>query len=272
MIKKDRIEDSPEFKYFEEHFDEIMEEMENDPELNNLEIPDEWDREFRKTIEETLKAERRKKMRRISKVVGAAACVVLVVTLGVGFKAEEVEGRGLLEVFKNTFSLNGKSYTTYGTGNEIEFDTDNEQEDMVFSEKDILQVYGKIHNEIKRPMLCMKYVPEGFYVKEARYNKSYRIINMTLSCDTNYIYIFQQQQIDDISSGIGNEEEKYGQVDNENLQQTVIIYKNFQDNSLIFSINIDSEIITVNASVSLDECMEMAKNIDYYERDDNNED
>ena len=39
MIRKQKIEDSPEFRYFEEHFDEMMEEMEKDSESQSFEIP-----------------------------------------------------------------------------------------------------------------------------------------------------------------------------------------------------------------------------------------
>lgn len=38
-----------------EEFKKMLEELENDPELKDLRIPDEWDARFRKTIEETIK-------------------------------------------------------------------------------------------------------------------------------------------------------------------------------------------------------------------------
>ena len=45
---KKKFEDSAEFKYFDEHFDEIMEELDNDP--TEYEIPEEWDARFRNVI------------------------------------------------------------------------------------------------------------------------------------------------------------------------------------------------------------------------------
>lgn len=38
-----------------EEFEKMLEELENDPELKDIRIPDEWDALFRKTIEETIK-------------------------------------------------------------------------------------------------------------------------------------------------------------------------------------------------------------------------
>ena len=51
MGKKNQIQDSPEYKYFEENFDALMSEMEQDKESECFEIPDEWDQRFRKAIE-----------------------------------------------------------------------------------------------------------------------------------------------------------------------------------------------------------------------------
>lgn len=263
MIKKDRIEDSPEFKYFEEHFDEIMEEMENDPELNNLEIPDEWDREFRKTIEETLKAERRKKMRRISKVVGAAACVVLVVTLGVGFKAEEVEGRGLIEMFRNTFNLNGKQYTTFDAGEEFEMYQDEEEANVSFSADTLEDVYEQIRLELKMPMFYMQYIPDSYNINEANYNKEYNVLNLILENGKDIIYISQQQQFDEVPSGVMNEEEECLKVVNSSLDQEIIIYKSIKDGGFTFNVSKDKTFLVVRSTVSIEECEKMAKNIVY---------
>ena len=55
MIKKRKVKDNPEYQYFEENYDKIMEDLDNDPELQNLEIPDEWDKNFRKTIDCVMK-------------------------------------------------------------------------------------------------------------------------------------------------------------------------------------------------------------------------
>lgn len=65
MAKKLRIEKTPEFEYFANHYDEFMKEEEA-ADLEDIEIPEEWDRRFRKTMHDTLQKKwKRKRLCRI---------------------------------------------------------------------------------------------------------------------------------------------------------------------------------------------------------------
>ena len=122
MKKQDKIQDSPEFQYYKDNFENYVKEMEEDKESADLKMPDGWEQDFKKTIDDTLDANERKRKRRIVKrIVGVAAAVVLVVGVG-NFTAESVSGEGLLEMFMNKLSVGDKQHQTYGTNNDIELD------------------------------------------------------------------------------------------------------------------------------------------------------
>ena len=251
MGKKDKIKNSAEFKYFEEHYDEIMEEFEKDNESADYKIPEEWDQ--------------RKKVYTIFKVVGVVTAAIFVLLVG-NFSVEQVNGEGLLEIFQNSFALGDKQHTTYGTNNEIEFSEEENENIIYFSGDDLDDINEQIREEIKCPMFYLGYIPEGFVVESASYVKGFRIINIKLVKDEEYIYIFQQKQVDDIASGIFEEEEikKNITVRNEILDEQIIIYNGIQDNSWLIKVNKNNDVLSIDALLSKEECMKMAENIDYY--------
>lgn len=271
MIRKQKIEDSPEFRYFEEHFDEMMEEMEKDSESQSFEIPEEWDRSFRKTIEETVEREEKKKSRKEkllrwgSRAVAAAAGVALVMFIGMNFSAVQVQGEGLLDVFRNTFDLNGKKYTTVDVGEEMDMDMDMEEEkvDVYFDGATLDDVYKQIREEFKMPMFYITYIPDGYEIEEAKYNKTYDILNFELSNGKNTIYISQQQQFNEIATGIVNEEDKCAEVNNSHVDQKIEIYESIQDGSVVFNVKENHVFLCISGKVSIDEAKKIAENIEF---------
>ena len=112
------------------------------------------------------------------------------------------------------------------------------------------------------------YLPDGFIVEESSYNKAFRIINIKLvNENSEYIYIFQQKQVDDIASGIIGEEideiKESDEINNTALDKTITIYSNFQDNSYSFNVMLKNDLITIDTSLSREECIKIAENIDY---------
>ena len=264
MGKKDKIKNSAEFKYFEEHYDEIMEEFEKDNESADYKIPDEWDQRFRKTIEDTIKREERKKVYTIFKVVGVVTAAIFVLLVG-NFSVEQVNGDGLLEIFQNSFALGDKQHTTYGTNNEIEFSEEENENIIYFSGDDLDDINEQIREEIKCPMFYLGYIPEGFVVEEATYEMEYRMINIKLSKGEEYIYIFQQKQVDDISFGFVEEEKReIALLNNEELSNPIYIYDGFQDKSWLIEVKENNDLLNVDASTSKEDCMKIAENIEYH--------
>lgn len=267
MGKKNQIQESPEYKYFEENFDALMSEMEQDKESECFEIPDEWDQEFRKVIKETIeknKREREKRRESLLKVVEIVTAAMVVLLVG-NFTVEQVNGEGLLEIFQNSFIAGDKEYTIFGTNNEIEFDEE-ENENILFFPGDTLDdVDEQIQKELKCPLFHFSYLPDGFTIEEASYVNLYRIINIKLVREEEYIYIFQQKQVNDISSGIFEEEIKENTtINNEILGEQIVLYDGIQDNSWLFKVIKNNDVLSVDALIPKEECLKIVENIDYY--------
>ena len=264
MGKKNQIQDSPEYKYFEENFDALMSEMEQDKESECFEIPDEWDQRFRKAIDETIERERKEKVHGFVKVVGVVTAVIFVLLIG-NFAVEQVNGEGLLEIFQNNFILGDKEYTTYGTNNEIELIEEENENIIYYSGDDLEDISEQIREEIKCPMFHLSYLPDGFSVESASYVKGFRIINIKLVKGEEYIYIFQQKQVDDIASGVFEEKmDENTTIHNKILDEHIVIYDGYQDNSWLIKFKKNNDILSVDALLSKEECIKIAENIDYY--------
>ena len=263
MGKKDKIKNSAEFKYFEEHYDEIMEEFEKDNESADYKIPDEWDQRFRKTIEDTIKREERKKVYAIFKVVGVVTAAIFVLLVG-NFAVEQVNGEGLLEIFQNNFILGDKEHTTYGTNNEIELIEEENENIIYYSGDDLEDISEQIREEVKCPSFYLGYIPEGFVVEEATYEMEYRMINIKLSKGEEYIYVYQQKQIEDIALGIVEENNESISIYNENIDKDIVISEGYQDYGWTINSENNKDLLTINSSISKEECIKIAENIEYF--------
>lgn len=265
MNKRNDLETGSEFEYSDDYFEKILEEMENDPEFQNFTVPDEWDREFRKTIEETLKKEKRKKMKRYVKIGTMAACAVLAVTAGLNMRMEEVQGEGLLEVFQNTFNLNGKQYMMYDSDENFGMDFEEEDSpDIAFEADTLSEIYDRIHQELKRPMFYTEDVFGKYEIKEASYNATYHILNIELETSEGSVFLFQEQKLDENSSSVMLNEEERGQVYNKNLDKTIMIYKSDQSSFYTFSIKEEQNIFTFQGAISLEQCKKLAESVSFH--------
>lgn len=265
MNKRNDLETGSEFEYSDDYFEKILEEMENDPEFQNFTVPDEWDREFRKTIEETLKKEKRKKMKRYVKIGTMAACAVLAVTAGLNMRMEEVQGEGLLEVFQNTFNLNQNKYMMYGSDEDFGMDFEEEDtEDIVFEADTLSEIYDQMRQELKRPMFYTEDVFGEYEIKEARYNATYNISNIELETSEGSVFFSQRQEPDANSVGGMIDDEESEKVYNKNLDKTIMIYKSDQSSFYIFSINEGQSILTFRGAISLEQCRKLAESVSFH--------
>ena len=264
MKKNEKIQDSPEFQYYKNDFENFKKEMEDDKEFADLKMPDGWEQDFAKTIDDTLYGNERKRRNRIVKrIVGVAAAVVLVVAVG-NLTAEQVSGENLLEMFWNQFLVGEKQHDIYGNENEIEFGEDDNQDVIFFSGDTLEEVNKQIREELKAPMFYLSYLPDGFTVEEASYNRAFRIINIILVKEEEYIYIFQQRQVDERASGIISENSESITIKNNYLKKDITIYKANRENSWSFAIEENGIVFSVDAFISKEECLKIAENIEYY--------
>ena len=103
MKKNEIIQDSPEFQYYKDDFENFKKRMEEDKESAELKMPDGWEQDFAKTIDDTLDGNERKRRNRIVKrIVGVAAAVVMMVGIG-NYTAVSVSGENLLDMFINKY-------------------------------------------------------------------------------------------------------------------------------------------------------------------------
>ena len=264
MKKNDKIQDSPEFQYYKDDFENFKKRMEDDKEYADLKMPDGWEQDFATTIDDTLDGNERKRRNRIVKrIVGVAAAVVVMVFAG-NLTVEQVSGENLLEMFMNKYFVGEKQHQTYGNENEVEFGEDNYQNILYFDGITLEEVNSQIREELKCPMFYLEYLPDGFDVIEAYYDNEYRVISVKLEREDEYIYIFQQRQVNEQASGIATDNSESITIENSHLNKKINIYTANRDNSWSFAIDENGMVFSVYAFVSEDECVKIAENIEFY--------
>lgn len=258
---KKKFEDSAEFKYFDEHFDEIMEELDNDP--TEYKIPEEWDARFRNVIEQTVKKEERKiRLKKVAKVCGlSAAAILLIFIFGIGF-AQQAQGKSIMEIFQELFGNEKEKYVTY-TSSEIEFLDDGEEDEIFFDGDTTDEVCEQARNELKMPMFYFEDVLEDYEIVEAKYYRDFHTFTIELKINDRYSYISERFMYDDEVIGLVTDTVKCTEIYNESLKSTIPIYKNKDSNSFVFSVNTDQMSFSFFGEVSLDECKRLAESLYY---------
>lgn len=257
---KKKFEDSAEFKYFDEHFDEIMEELDNDP--TEYEIPEEWDVKFRNVIEQTVKKEERKtRLKKVAKVCGLSAAILLIFIFGIGF-AQQAQGKSIMEVFQTFFGTDEDQYLTYDTST-IEFPNDMEDREIFFDGETTDKVCEQARNELKTPMFYFEDVFNDYEIIEAKYNSRFYTFTIELKMNGLYTYISQENLFNDEVTGMAMDAEKCAEIYNESLQTMIPIYKNKDSNSYIFNVKNGQMSFSFSGYVSLDECKQLAESLYY---------
>lgn len=258
---KKKFGDSAEFKYFDEHFDEIMEELDNDP--TEYEIPEEWDVRFRNVIEQTVKKEERKtRLKKVAKVCGlSAAAILLIFIFGIGF-AQQAQGKSIMEIFHELFGNEKEQYVTYTTS-EIEFLDNEEENEILFDGDTIDKIYEQVRNELKMPMFYFEDVLKNYEIIEARYNRDFHIFTLELKINDRYAYISETFMIDEEVTGLMMDAEKCAEIENGSLETVIQIYKNKDSDSYIFSAKNNQMSFSFFGEVSLEECKQLAESLYY---------
>lgn len=258
MSKRGRDEGMQDFQNDREYYDNLMKEMEADPKFQDQEIPEEWDRAFRKIIQETLEENWRKKKRRRVRAVAAAACAVMVVGIAMN-TAREVHGEGLLKVFQKTFESDGSKYITYGTTEDYGMASE-EESTVVFEGATLTEVFSQMKAELKRPFFQWEDVWGESIVEKAKYDKAFDMIQIELRTSEGMVYTSQEIFLEESGAGdlIG---ECIDTVYNKNLGHEIEIYKSEQEGFYVFSIQEGQTIFSFNGKISLDGCKKMAENV-----------
>lgn len=262
MSKKNIVTENEDFKYLEENFEEMMREMEKDKETHDYQIPQIWDYDFRKTIDETLKTAQRKRSKKRMRNLSIAAGIALVTLVGVDRSLVVVQGDGIKEVVERTFSVGEKTFVTFDT-NEKQEEGSNEIDEIYFNNNSLTEAYQEIEEKLLYPIFYIGYMPQDYQLTEVKYNTNYRILNMEWEKENQKIYVSQQFVMDGDGTGatVGRRKEKV--VENTMLKKTIELYKSEQDDSRIFLIRYNNMMFSFNGSVSLKECKKIAESISF---------
>lgn len=259
MSKKNIVEEDSEFRYLEEHFEEMMEEMKKDKLTQDFQISQEWDRKFRKTIDETLEELRKKSRQRKIKNAVVAAGVILAATACVDCSMVAVQGEGLLDIVESVFDSGDRNTVTFGTMTEEGMGE--EQNEIYFDISSLETAYEQIRQELRIPMFYISYVPEGYCLAEATYDKIYRVLNLKFENEGKQIYISQQQILDGKATGVEADDEQCGSVFSKSLKCQIPIYKSEQDDTYVFSIKKETMVFYCSMEESLQECKKILESI-----------
>ncbi len=261
MSKKNIVTENEDFKYLEENFEEMMREMEKDKETHDYQIPQIWDYDFRKTIDETLKTEQRKRSKKRMRNLSIAAGIALVTLVGVDRSLVVVQGDGIKEVVEGVFEFEDKNVVTFGTTEEKNMVEENETYEICFDTSSLETAYEQIREELKMPMFYVSYMPEGYQLTEAKYDKSYRFLNMKFENGEKKIY-FSQQQISDIkATGVATDEAESISALNKKLNCEIPIFQSEQDNTYVFIIKKGTYVLNCRMQGEKEECKNIAENI-----------
>ena len=129
----------------------------------------------------------------------------------------------------------------------------------------LLVVLGHIYNNSVKLWIYSFHMPLFFIISGylLEYNKTYDILNFELSNGKNTIYISQQQQFNEIATGIVNEEDKCAEVNNSHVDQKIEIYESIQDGSVVFNVKKNHVFLCISGKVSIDEAKKIAENIEF---------
>ena len=264
MSRRKDVFNSPEYRHIEENLDDILKELEGDEETRNMTMPEEWDKDFREILEKVNEENRQRHRKKLRRTIAAAAAVLIVSVPLIGFVGmETVEGDGILELIEENIFMNGRRYGMAGTDEKsLKIDPEKNSE-ITLSASSIEELNKKIDEEITHPFYKIGWVPKGFSVQEAVYNREYDILNIELFNGENYIYVSQQFILDIKVRSNVTQNESVDTVENNNIGMTIDIYKSEADRGLSFSVVVNNTKLDCYMETSMEECKMFAENILY---------
>lgn len=264
MSRRKDVFNSPEYRHIEENLDDILKELEGDEETRNMTMPEEWDKDFREILEKVNEENRQRHRKKLRRTIAAAAAVLIVSVPLIGFVGTEtVEGDGILELIEKNIFMNGRRYGMAGTDEEsltLDLQATNE---TIFAATDIQDLNRQIDQEITHPFFKIGWIPEGFTIDEAVYNKKFESLNIDLSDGQSYIYFSEQFIVDTGMQNNVTEDEKVEIVRNNNLGIDIEIYNSLMDGYLYFSILFNNSKLDCYMNTTVTNCKLIAENLEY---------
>lgn len=259
---KEVLNNEEEFELMDDkEFEELMKEMEKDMAQMDFSIPDDWDRDFRNAMDEALqKSERRKRI----KTIEVLACLVLMSLTGFVWYQKEVKGTDLIAVFGNSVrKVLDIEDSYYGSNEDVEINMNDLNQTIVYYHgKTFEDVNIKIEEDIKKPFFRFDNCLEEYDIISAYRDMTTDIITMELETLNGKIFIMQEEVLD-IAETSSNHKAKCYNIWNKELEQEIIITENLQNEGVSFSAIEKNTILRFEGDVSLEICIEFARNIYY---------
>lgn len=265
MSRRKDVFNSPEYRHIEENLDDILKELEGDEETRNMTMPEEWDKDFREILEKVNEENRQRHRKKLRRTIAAAAAVLIVSVPLIGVVGTEtVEGDGILELLGKNVNFIGRRYEMASAEQEnLNIDIQNLNE-VVFSSTKIQELNNEIDQELQHPFYRVNWLPEGFGVKEAVYNKEFDTLNIELDNGERYIYVSQQFIVSD--NGVKNnvsEDKIVDSAENNEIGVLINIYDSIADDYLYFSIVYNNSKINCYMNTTVEDCKTLAEMISY---------
>lgn len=240
------------------------EELERDKGLSQYQIPEEWNGDFERIYQKECRKEHIK--RRI--LAGACAAVILTISavhIGTHLEFTSVaQADDIGKIHESEFEQGGYQYSLYGNVVEDESDAMTEDENEVYFNSDTLFDLNKeLKETIKCPFFILNGVPDGYTLTEAVYGKLHRNISYRIQWESQYIYVSQQMQIDDVGNGSVNEETVVNTVYNDNLKEKIDIYDSPQDNAFNCIVVKDKMVLSIVSNLDLETFLDIVQEINY---------
>lgn len=246
-----------------EEYEKILKEYEEDRKRHDFSMPKEWDEDFRKVMDNTLKRKARHKMlRRFVK----AACVVILIVVGFNTYSTQVQGNTLLECFRNSFNQSKLMHEVQGTADQVEILDEVELSDFYYEGDTLDELFLNIRNDRKVPMFYVKDVLEDYEIIEAKYNQEFQLLDITIMTENGYIYITQDFAYNNSSVGIYHDQNEVCTIYNDALEREIPIFDNIEKagyENYCFSVETERCKFYFDGAATLEQCEKIAKNLYY---------
>lgn len=248
-------------------YESLMKEFERDSKHVDFSLPKEWDDDFHQAIDDTLHRSGGR-VRTVRKVVAAAAILLMVGGCGLVLSGRQVQGENVREFFKGTFIEEKWKHLLYGTSEEYTVNVVQEanKTDIYFKGNDLQEISKNIREELKHPMFSYEDIFEDYEIIEAKYNKEFMFLMITLKTERGYIYITQDNLINNTGYGFSIPDEDVVTVYNRFLDRYIDIQEcttSYANKNYFFEIKYENVVFCFDGAVSLEDCEYFAEHLTY---------
>ncbi|MGN0514382.1 MAG: hypothetical protein ACI4GD_08885 [Lachnospiraceae bacterium] len=245
------------------YYQQIADDFEKEENKEDYNLPEEWEKGFKRIISHNLdKNDRKRRLKRLS----VAAAILLVVGVGSNMWSYQVSGTNVFELFSTSFGKNKDNYSVIGADPDIEILVEEENTDKFYKGRTVNEILDSIKVDYKRPMFSFDDVFGDYNIEEAVYNSTFKTIHIKIESSEGISYIIEDDMYENSGVGIKNDNKIVSTVRNEKLNQDVIIYRTTTDgdnNRYVFSVVVGNSQFCFDGVISFYDCEKLVKSLNY---------